>query len=185
MTRRNLRTCAGTVTDGTLDYEKLIPVMDRLAPDAPRILEYIRPAMHGEPLIEDAETLRKLSAAGEEAGQDAGKPGETAELSHAHMNYILKSMNEAVCLTSMDGELIYANRAAEKLFGIRAGDRKRIWDAIPFEKGNDALIQLFIDGIMKKRKSIRSLADYVNSNGERFHLHVSLTCDDVENGMYV
>lgn len=171
------------LTDGTLDYEKLIPVMDRLAPDAPRVLEYIRPAMHGEPLMEDAETLRKLSAAGEEAGQDAGKPSETAELSHAHMNYILKSMNEAVCLTSMDGELIYANRAAEKLFGIRAGDRKRIWDAIPFEKGNDALIQLFIDGVSEKKGDLRSMVDYINNEGDVFHLYVNLTCEPEETGL--
>lgn len=60
-------------------------------------------------------------------------------------------MKEAVCLTGMDGTVLYANRAAEKLFGIDEHDHKRIWDAIPFRKENDALIQLFIDGVSEKK----------------------------------
>ena len=39
--------------DGTLDLAALLPCMDREAPTAARIIEYSRPAFHGDPLMED------------------------------------------------------------------------------------------------------------------------------------
>ena len=170
--------------DGTLDFRELVPYMDQAEPDAARVIEYTRPVFHGEPLMEDIRMLEEFSAK-----PPAGKPTEwvknreTAELTADQMDYILKSMNEAVCLTGMDGELIYANRAAEKLFGIHAGNHKRIWDAIPFEAENDALIQLFIDGVSEKKGSFRSMVDYVNNEGDVFHLYVNLTCEPADSGL--
>ena len=174
------------LTDGILDYRELIPCMDLLVPDAPRVIEYSRPAYHGEPLLQDIETLQKLSA-GHASQQTAEIPEQDnrSELSAEQMNYILKSMNEAVCLTNLEGEVTYANRAAEKLFGIRAEDRQKIWEAIPFESKNDALIQLFIDGVMEKKGSMRSMVDYLNREGDLFHLYVNLTCDPSEAGVFV
>ena len=165
--------------NGTLDLEKLILYMDRLAPDAPRVIEYSRTVFHGEPLFDDIETLKALSEK-----QTAEKESEgTAKLTADQMNYILRSMNEAVCLAGKDGELIYANHAAEKLFGIQAGNHQRIWDAIPFEAENDALIQLFLDSVVRKKGSMRSMADYVNKDGDVFHLYVNLTCEPEDNGL--
>ena len=174
------------LTDGILDYRELIPCMDLLVPDAPRVIEYSRPAYHGEPLLQDIETLQKLSA-GHASQQTAEIPEQDnrSELSSEQMNYILKSMDEAVCLTNLEGEVTYANRAAQKLFGIRAEDRQKIWEAIPFESKNDALIQLFIDGVMEKKGSMRSMVDYLNREGDLFHLYVNLTCDPSEAGVFV
>lgn len=174
------------LTDGVLDYRELIPYMDLLVPDAPRVIEYSRPAYHGEPLFQDIETLEKLSA-GHAPQQTAEIPEQNnrSELSSEQMNYILKSMDEAVCLTNLEGEVTYANRAAQKLFGIRAEDRQKIWEAIPFESKNDALIQLFIDGVMEKKGTLRSMVDYLNREGDLFHLYVNLTCDPSEAGVFV
>ena len=174
------------LTDGILDYRELIPCMDLLVPDAPRVIEYSRPAYHGEPLLQDIETLKKLSA-GHASQQTAEIPEQDnrSELSSEQMNYILKSMDEAVCLTNLEGEVTYANRAAQKLFGVRAEDRQKIWEAIPFESKNDALIQLVIDGVMEKKGSMRSMVDYLNREGELFHLYVNLTCDPSEAGVFV
>ena len=172
------------LTDGVLDIRELVSCMDLLVPDAPRIIEYSRPAYHGEPLISDIETLRGMSGV-----QTAGKAEEeqreddTAELSSDQIKYVLKNMKEAVCLTGMDGTVVYANRAAEKLFGIDEHDHKRIWDAIPFRKENDALIQLFIDGVSEKKGSLRSMVDYVNNDGDLFHLYVNLTCEADDSGL--
>ena len=109
------------------------------------------------------------------------------------IRYIMTNMEDAVCLTGIGGELIYANPAAKKLFGI-SGDFEglseeyeegpsvehsaRIWDAIPFVEGNDALIQLFIDGVMEKKESLHSMVQYVNNEGALFHLHVTLTASE-------
>ena len=170
--------------DGTLDMEKVIPYMDRLAPDAPRVIEYSRTAFHGEPLFGDIETLKALSEKHTTEKLPAKKENEgTAKLTADQMNYILRSMKEAVCLAGKDGELIYANHAAEKLFGIQAGNHRRIWDAIPFEAENDALIQLFLDSVVRKKGSMRSMADYVNNDGDVFHLYVNLTCEPEDNGL--
>ena len=99
------------------------------------------------------------------------------ELNSERIQYIFRNMDDSVCITGMGGELLYANPAAEKLFGLRAGDRPKLWEAIPYVEGNDELIQLFIDSVMEKRKSFNALVDYVNNEGRLFRLHVSLTCE--------
>ena len=105
------------------------------------------------------------------------------ELDRNQIGYILENMDDIVCMTDMNGELIYANPAAEKLFGLSIRSGGKIWDAIPFVEGNDALIQLFIDGVMEKTESIRALVDYVNNDGTLHHLHVTLRCGSGEAGM--
>ena len=47
--------------DGTLSLPALIPCMEQYAPDAMRVIEYTRPPLHGEPLLEDIAYLQKLS----------------------------------------------------------------------------------------------------------------------------
>ena len=170
------------ITDGIMDIRELIACMDLLAPEAPRVIEYSRPAYHGEPLLQDIETLREMSGI---VPADKMKQEEISErkLTQDQISYVLRNMKEAVCLTGMDGEVVYANRAAEKLFGIDEADHKRIWDAIPFQKENDALIQLFIDGVAEKKGSLRSMVDYVNNDGDLFHLYVNLTCEADDSGL--
>ena len=94
-------------------------------------------------------------------------------------------MDDAVCMTEKNGEVIYANPSAEKLFGLEFRDGMKIWEAIPYVEGNDELIQLFIDGVLEKKKSIRSLVDYVNNEGKVFNLHVSLTCETGESEAFL
>ena len=101
------------------------------------------------------------------------------------IQYIFTNMDDAVCMTRMSGEVFFANPSAERLFGIKLHEPIKIWEAIPYVEGNDKLIQLFIDGVMEKKKSIRSLADYVNNDGKVFHLHVSLTCRSGEEGAFL
>ena len=105
------------------------------------------------------------------------------ELNNEWIRDILDNMEDAVCATSMGGELLYANPAAEKLFGLDMDRQAKIWEAIPYVEDNDALIQLFIDGVMKKKGPIRSLVEYVNNEGKRFNLHVTLTCEPTDAGM--
>ncbi|MBR4503198.1 MAG: TIM barrel protein [Clostridia bacterium] len=50
--------------DGTLDFASLIPFLEHEAPGIPRVIEYTRPAFHGEPLAEDIEYLMKLTREG-------------------------------------------------------------------------------------------------------------------------
>ena len=173
--------------DGTLDFASLIPLMDQELPDVPRVVEYISPSLHGEPLVEDIGYLRRLSASDPLylSSSLAASRQQQSGLSGIHPDHIFLSIDEAVCFTAMNGDLVYANPAAEKLFGIRLGEQPKIWDAIPFVEQNDALIQLFIDGVMKKQRSFHSLVDYVNNDGERFNLHVSLTCEQAETGMFL
>jgi len=104
------------------------------------------------------------------------------ELNVDWVRYIFTNMDDAVCVTQMNGELLYANPSAEKLFGFTLRGPVRIWEAIPYVDGNDELIQLFIDSVMEKQKSIRSIVDYVNNEGRVFHLHVSLTCETEQEG---
>ena len=106
-----------------------------------------------------------------------------SELNPVQIDYIFMNMEDAVCLTGMNGDLIYANPAAERLFGLDVRSRSKIWDAIPYIEGNDALIQLFIDGVMEKKQSKHSLVDYVNNKGTLFNLHVTLTCESEDSGM--
>jgi len=55
-----------------------------------------------------------------------------------NFRYILRNMEDAVCLTSMEGELLYANAAGEKLLEIKA-------DIIRKHKGT--IIEFLGDGI--------------------------------------
>lgn len=99
------------------------------------------------------------------------------------MEYVFTQMEDAICITGMNGQLCYTNASAEALFGIRHGDNRKLWEIIPFVEANDELIQMFIDGVMNKQKSIRSLVDFTNHEGKTFRLHVSLTCEDDPDGV--
>ena len=108
-----------------------------------------------------------------------------SELKSSWIGYIFDNMGEAICLTGMNGELLYTNPAAWELFGLSENHTGKIWEAIPYVEGNDELIQLFIDGIMNKKDSFRALVDYVNDEGERFYLHVTLTREADEDGIFL
>ena len=99
------------------------------------------------------------------------------------INYILTNMDDAVLLTGSSGKVLFANPAADKLFGLDVCGRDRLWDAIPYVEENDAFIQLFIDGGTERKKSFRSLVDYVNREGKRFNLHVTLTCQSEDDNL--
>ena len=104
------------------------------------------------------------------------------ELNSEWLNDILLNMEDAVCLTGKNGELLYANPAALNLFSLDVTLSPKIWDAIPYVEGNDALIQLFIDGVTQKRESFSAPVDYVNNEGELFRLYVTLTCKPSKSG---
>ena len=91
------------------------------------------------------------------------------------ISYIFENTQDAVCLVSPTGVLLEANPSAEKLFGISGDKDQKIWDAIPFVKGNDDLIQLFIDAVAQKLTSQESIVDYVSNDGTVYNLHVRLT----------
>ena len=105
------------------------------------------------------------------------------ELEQERIEYIFTNMQDAVCLCGMSGEVIKANPAAEKLFGLDTTRPAKIWDAIPFVEGNDDLIQLFIDGVHQKKKTQSAVVPYVNNEGSTFRMHVTLTCEPAESGM--
>lgn len=48
--------------DGVLDFAALLPLLREAAPEAMFVLEYTRPAYHGEPVLEDIACLRALDA---------------------------------------------------------------------------------------------------------------------------
>ncbi len=171
--------------DGTLDFRTLIPLIDREVPDVPRVIEYCDPSLHGEPLLEDIGILRRLSASDPLFLSAMASAGQASQPGRLNPDHILLNMDEAVCFTAMNGDLLYTNSVAEKLFGIHPREEKKIWDAIPFVEQNDALIQLFIDSVMKKQRSVHSLVDYVNNDGQLYNLHVSLTCDQTGSGMFL
>lgn len=101
-----------------------------------------------------------------------------------HLRYVLKNMDDAVCAIRMNGEVFYANAAAKKLFGIDLKKQQKLWDSIPLIEENDELIQMFINAIMKKEKSFRSVVDYVTQDGQRYQLNVTLTCNN-KTGMFL
>ena len=61
-------------------------------------------------------------------------------LNPERIEYIFRNMDDAVCLTGKSGELLYVNSAAERLFGLRADGKTKIWESIPFVEENDALV---------------------------------------------
>ena len=107
------------------------------------------------------------------------------EINPTHLKYIFKNMDDAVCAIRKNGEVFYANPAAQNLFGFSADGKTKLWEAVPLIEQNDELIQMFINAIMKKERSFGSVVDYVNRDGQLFHLHVSLTCETEKSGMFL
>ena len=66
------------------------------------------------------------------------------DLSSEQIHYIFQNTDDAVCIISPNGKLLYANPSTEKLFNISADETIAIWEAIPFVMGNDDLVQLFL-----------------------------------------
>ena len=63
--------------DGTLDFEKLIPLILRTVPQADLVIEYTRPLYHGDPLTEDIAYLQYLmDRAASPAGPETDRPEE-------------------------------------------------------------------------------------------------------------
>jgi len=106
------------------------------------------------------------------------------EINATQLKYVFKNMDDAVCAIRMTGEVFYANPAAQKLFGFSVRQKTKLWEAVPLVPQNDELVQMFINGVMKKEKSFRSIVDYVNQEGKLFHLCVSLTCN-ADVGMFL
>ena len=98
------------------------------------------------------------------------------------VKFIIDSTDDSVCIISAMGDLIFANPAAEKLFGISAAEGKKIWDSIPYIAGNDDLIQIFIDTVATRAPSNEAVTDYVNNDGKVHNLHVRMTSykDDMD-----
>ncbi|MBP5655693.1 MAG: PAS domain S-box protein [Clostridiales bacterium] len=91
------------------------------------------------------------------------------------VKFIIDSTDDSVCIISAMGDLIFANPAAEKLFGMSAAEGKKIWDSIPYIAGNDDLIQVFIDTVATRAPSNEAVTDYVNNDGKVHNLHVRMT----------
>lgn len=96
-------------------------------------------------------------------------------LSNEQVQYFFTHSEDAICIISSVGELLYSNPSAEKLFGISAEEGVKIWEAIPYVAGNDDLIQVFIDSILSKVDSHEAIVDYWNNSGVVRNLHVKMT----------
>lgn len=89
--------------------------------------------------------------------------------------YIFSNIADAVCITAKNGEIHYASKSAEKLFGFgESSAGRKIWEVIPFTERNDKLIQFFIDAV-KMQRDIHSFADYENNAGKIYRLHISMS----------
>ena len=97
-------------------------------------------------------------------------------ISPEQAQYFFTNTEDAVCVISSSGELQYANPSAEKLFGLQAGIKMKIWNAVPYVEGNDDLIQLFIDAVSNKVATHEAIVDYVNNEGVVSNLHIRMTC---------
>ena len=97
-------------------------------------------------------------------------------ISPEQAQYFFTNTDDAVCVISSSGELQYANPSAEKLFGLQAGIKMKIWNAVPYVEGNDDLIQLFIDAVSNKVATHEAIVDYVNNEGVVSNLHIRMTC---------
>lgn len=170
--------------DGTLDFASLIPKILSDVPDVPMVIEYTRPVYHGTPMFEDVEYLRELSALPAPVPEEQDRAKESAVLPFhfdpRKVARIFENMEDAVCVTGNTGELLFTNPSADQLLGTGGKKHIKIWDVIPYVEKNDALIQLFIDAVSEKKRTVRSLVDYVNNNGEEFRLLVSITCASEE-----
>ena len=98
------------------------------------------------------------------------------DISPNQVKFIFTNTEDAVCVISASGELLYTNPSAEKLFGISANTNIKIWNAIPYVEGNDDFVQMFIDAVTKKMTSHEAIVKYVNNDGNLHDLHVRLTC---------
>lgn len=97
-------------------------------------------------------------------------------ISPEQAQYFFTNTEDAVCVISSSGELQYANPSAEKLFGLQAGIKMKIWNVVPYVEGNDDLIQLFIDAVSNKVATHEAIVDYVNNEGVVSNLHIRMTC---------
>lgn len=64
--------------EGILDFEELIPLINRVTPDVPKVIEYTRPILHGKPLLDDIRYLKGLCRKAEQGQTDHGSPGRKA-----------------------------------------------------------------------------------------------------------
>ena len=96
-------------------------------------------------------------------------------VSPEQVNYIIQNTEDAVCVLSSSGILLYTNTAAEKLFGISADQKTRFWDAVPFIQENDSFIQLIIDAVVNKMKAQEAIVEYYN-DGSAHNVHVKIMC---------
>lgn len=102
------------------------------------------------------------------------------------LQYIFAHMEDSVCLTNSRGDVLFMNAGAEKLFGCHLlGENKKLWQVIPIVERNDPLIQLFIDALEHREKSIQTLTDYENADGTLFRLRVSITCDEGDSPVFI
>lgn len=106
------------------------------------------------------------------------------DLTEKLLLYVFSNIADAVCVTAKNGEIYYANKSAEKLFGFNESyEGRKIWEAIPFTEKNDQLIQLFINAV-KQGRDIHSLVKYENNGGKFFTLHVSITYMNESGGIF-
>ena len=106
-------------------------------------------------------------------------------ISPEQAQYFFTNTEDAVCIISSSGEVLYANPSAEKLFDVNSDSCIKIWNAVPYVEGNDDLMQLFIDAVMNKVASHEAIVDYVNNEGEISNLHVRMTCYNNEQIVYL
>ena len=95
-------------------------------------------------------------------------------LSTEQINFIFQNTDDAVCIISHSGKLLYTNPSAEQLFNISADESIAIWKAIPFVMGNDDLIQLFIDAVNNKMTSHESIVKFYDNEEKLHQLHVRI-----------
>ena len=106
-------------------------------------------------------------------------------ISPEQAQYFFTNTEDAVCIISSSGEVLYANPSAEKLFDVTSDSCIKIWNAVPYVEGNDDLMQLFIDAVMNKVASHEAVVDYVNNEGEVSNLHVRMTCYNNDQVVYL
>ena len=106
-------------------------------------------------------------------------------ISAEQAQYFFTNTEDAVCIISASGELMYANPSAEKLFGVSAQRGIKIWKAVPYVEGNDDLIQLFIDAVTMKVDTHEAIVDYVNNDDEVHNIHVRMTCYKTDEVVYL
>ena len=95
-------------------------------------------------------------------------------LNNNKINFIIQNTDDAICIISSSGNLLFANPAAEELFNISADSNLKIWKAIPYVTANDNLLQIFIDAVSQKMNSHEAIVDYTNNEGKVYHLHIRM-----------